>query len=137
MYFPSKRDAWLAGVLGLAVVVLISTMLLLLREPETWLWSFLMIPPVALIAWIWFTTGYTFAEADLVAQSGPFRWSIPLAAITTLQRTRNPLSAPALSLDRLEIRYGDGQMLLVSPEDDLAFVQMIRQRCPHANIDLL
>jgi hypothetical protein len=58
----------------------------------------------------------------LIVQSGPFKWKVPVAEITGITPTRNPLSSPALSLDRLRINYGDGNSLMVSPEDKEKFI---------------
>ncbi|MFQ5610075.1 MAG: PH domain-containing protein [Woeseiaceae bacterium] len=43
-----------------------------------------------------------------------------------MQPTRNPLSSPALSLDRLKITYGPkNRKVLVSPADKESFVQAL------------
>ena len=39
-----------------------------------------------------------------------------------IRPTRNPLSSPALSLDRLRIDYGSGRSIMVSPEDKDKFI---------------
>jgi hypothetical protein len=57
------------------------------------------------------------------------RRRIPLASITALRPTRSPWSAPALSLDRLEVVHGTGSVL-VSPRDKAGFVQAIRAAVP-------
>jgi hypothetical protein len=35
-----------------------------------------------------------------------------------------------LSLDRLEIAYGDGRLLLISPQDKAGFLAALRRRVP-------
>jgi hypothetical protein len=59
----------------------------------------------------------------LVVRSGPFKWCIPIADITSITPTSNPLSSPALSLDRLRIEYGRGHLLMISPRDKEQFVR--------------
>ncbi len=86
------------------------------------------------MAWLWFGTGYTFTEKELLVKSEPFRLRIPLAKITKACRTRSLLSAPALSLDRLEILYSNNQVVLVSPADRQAFTGELKSRCPGADI---
>jgi hypothetical protein len=48
--------------------------------------------------------------------------------IRTVTPTRNPLSSPALSLDRLRIDYGRGRRIMVSPRDPGAFLRELRRR---------
>jgi hypothetical protein len=43
--------------------------------------------------------------------------------------TRNPLSSPALSLDRLHIRYGGSRMgIMISPVNKAVFLQDLAAR---------
>jgi hypothetical protein len=56
------------------------------------------------------------------------RQEIPLSSIEEVYQTRNPLSAPAWSLDRLRINYcGDDKsgFALISPKDEIRFMQEI------------
>jgi membrane protein YdbS with pleckstrin-like domain len=70
-------------------------------------------------------THYTIADGELRIVSGPFRRTVPLADITSIEPTRNPLSSPALSLDRLKVSYGDKKYVLVSPADKTGFLSAI------------
>jgi hypothetical protein len=66
-------------------------------------------------------------------RGGPFRWRIPLAAIVSVTPTRNPLSSPACSLDRLRITHRGprGERgLLVSPASKTGFLDALARRCP-------
>ena len=80
---------------------------------------------VGLPLWIFVGTHYTFVRDELIVRSGPFRWRIPLRDIKSVTPTRDMLSSPALSLDRLRIDYGKGRAVLVSPVDKDAFLQAI------------
>lgn len=77
--------------------------------------------------WILGGTKYTISAPMLIVQSGPFRWQIPIAEITRIEPTRNPLSSPALSLDRLRITYGRSKACMVSPRDKDAFITELRR----------
>ena len=57
------------------------------------------------------------------------RYKVPLAEVTAVRSTRNPLSSPALSLDRLEITYGR-RRIMISPEDKARFLKELEARCP-------
>ena len=68
---------------------------------------------------------YEIRDTDLLVRSGPFRWKINLEDIRSIQPSHSLISSPALSLDRLEIRYGSGQVILISPKDHAAFIDQL------------
>ena len=71
-------------------------------------------------------THYTVDGNTLRIACGPFRWQVPIDAIESVEPTRNPLSSPALSLDRLRIQYGR-RRIQVSPADKAGFLSAIGQ----------
>jgi hypothetical protein len=72
----------------------------------------------------------------LVIKYGPFKKIIPLNTIKSVKKTMNPLSSPALSLKRLEIIYGQYNMVLISPKDRDEFMKILSKHCPQAEIRL-
>ena len=72
--------------------------------------------------WSFLATHYTIDANTLTVRSGPFRWVIALAQIESVTATRDARSGPALSLDRLLVRYGGGRQMLISPQDKEAFL---------------
>lgn len=75
--------------------------------------------------WLLLSTDYTVTLEELLVRCGPFKWTIKRDDIRSIKSTRNPISSPALSLDRLEIRYGNYKSILVSPEDRIGFYQAL------------
>ena len=68
---------------------------------------------------------YEITQSRLIIRSGLVRNSIELSSIESAKPSRNPLSSPAWSLDRLRIDYhrkGKLTFLLISPEDRTAFL---------------
>ena len=61
---------------------------------------------------------------------GPFTWRIPLAEVTGVRESNSVRFGPALSMDRLEIIYGGGRVLMVSPAEKTAFLMALRRRAP-------
>lgn len=57
---------------------------------------------------------------------------IDITTITGIKETNNPLSAPAASLDRLEIKYGK-KSILVSPKDKQGFMASLQRINPNIN----
>lgn len=75
-----------------------------------------------MVAWIFTSACYEIGEGYFVARSGPFRFRRPLGSISRVRTSRNMLSSPALSLDRMEIQSRAGS-LLISPRDKAAFLR--------------
>jgi hypothetical protein len=128
--FPSKRDAWLTVVLWIAAAMcLASGIAALAAEPSVGGIVLLVVlaDVAALMLWILYGTSYTFAGELLDIRSGPFRFKVPMADVVSVEPTRNPLSSPACSLDRLLIRYGT-RRIMVSPRDRSAFLDALARR---------
>jgi hypothetical protein len=73
----------------------------------------------ALYVGLLFPIRYGINDTHLIVRHGLCRYRIPLADISEVQPTRNPLSSPALSLDRLRIQFGQGffKGVMISPAE--------------------
>lgn len=80
---------------------------------------------VALLLSVLLNTSYVVDRGVLTARTGPLCWKVPLDQIQSVETTRNPLSSPAMSLDRLRIRYGNNRFILVSPADQSGFLKAL------------
>jgi hypothetical protein len=69
---------------------------------------------IVFFSWFWFSTYYEIGEEYLKIVSGPIRSKLEKSSKNSIKRTRNPLSSPALSLNRLEIKYGKWGFALIS-----------------------
>ena len=141
MQFASKVDAWLV------VLMLGGGVLALLAVAPTIGGSFarsagaaqllgvaaVLLLSLLLPAWLLLGTRYSLTDDALKVRAGPFRWTVPLAEIFSVRPSRSILSAPALSLDRIQIDYG-ARRILISPRERQRFVDELRQRCPKARI---
>lgn len=127
--YKSKLDAWLAIVLVVAMTVSLGAGISSLASTDrltAWITLIILASVgVGLPFWLVSSTRYVIDGDHLRVYSGPFRWRVPLATITNIAPSRNPLSSPALSLDRLRIDYGRGQQLLISPRDKEGFLTAI------------
>ncbi|OOE12359.1 PH domain-containing protein [Fictibacillus arsenicus] len=138
MKFTSKRDVWLGlilfGSIGYGTFLSISAFFS--EESsigESIFAIFLNLVIILFICWLWFSTYYVLNERELVIRCGPINKRIPYREITSAHKTWNPLSSPALSLKRINIKYQFG-MALISPKDRDRFLHMLKERCPHADI---
>lgn len=122
----SKIDWWLLAVLLFAVGASLFAALDVLSQSTATAWSLAVLivgVGAVLPLWLLSSTHYTLGNGLLLVRSGPFRWKIPVAEITGVTETSNPLSSPALSLDRLCINFGHYQTLMISPRDKALFIQ--------------
>jgi membrane protein YdbS with pleckstrin-like domain len=116
----SKVDSWFYLVV-IAVAVLPVLMGLLFGA---WAASGFVICGlvVAFMLWLVRATKYVVTGDRLTIHGGLFKKAIPLSSISSVTETRNPLSSPAFSLDRLKIEFGEGKSILISPKDKSAFM---------------
>lgn len=126
--FRSKRDLWLTVLLWAAAGGCIAGGVSQFASEASIVVRILVLAMLlggaTLVLWILYGTHYTFAEDELHIRSGPFKFCVPLAEVTSAEPSRNPLSSPACSLDRLLIRYGH-RRILVSPKRRLEFLETL------------
>jgi membrane protein YdbS with pleckstrin-like domain len=130
--FKSKIDRWILVVLILLLVVDFGLIVSIALHPEnpavTTGIILACIAAMGLIASLLARTHYTVDNNTLRIVSGPFRWTVLINQISSVSASKSPLSAPALSLDRLEIRYGKRRRIVVSPADRKGFLSAIGQQ---------
>ena len=130
MTFKSEVDFWLWVIVALVVIIslVVSVRLFLKASLAGFLIGvWLMAIGIGLPLWMFYTTYYVVKDEVLQIQSGPFRWTIPIASISQVVETTNPLSSPALSLRRLKIVYDNNKSVMVSPKDRDEFLVAIGQ----------
>ena len=88
----------------------------------------MMFLATAAVCWIGVATYYELRGDRLVIHCGPFTWRIPLVEVTEVRASASIRSGPALSMDRLEILYGDGKVLIISPADKERFIAILQRR---------
>ena len=130
MTFKSEVDLWLWVIVALVVIIsLVVSVRLFLKASLagclTGVW--LMAIGIGLPLWLFYTTYYVVKDEVVRIQSGPFKWTIPIASINQVVETSNPLSSPALSLRRLKIVYDNNKSVMVSPEGRDEFLVAIGQ----------
>lgn len=137
--FTSKIDFWLA------FLILGSSLLLVLVPVWEWMYnnssvrriifiSLFTIPTALLLLVLFFNIKYTLTADTLLVKNGFSTQSISLKDITNITPTSSTLSAPALSLDRIEIRY-EGGSIVISPKDKDRFYHAIQERVPELKTD--
>lgn len=124
--FPSAVSRWLLGFLAVSLGV-----------PMGLAWWDGVWPAVAIlgttalgVGWMLFTTRYIFAPPHLIIRSGWFRLTLRTDEITQVRPSTSLLSSPAAGFDRLELRYGRRQSVLISPRDKAGFLERLARENP-------
>ncbi len=89
-----------------------------------------------IIFYQFFNTKYTFEKENLNIRFGFFlNKNINIKTIIKISETNDFSSAPAVSTDRLEIRYNKNDTVLVSPKDKKGFIDSLL--AIHPNIEVV
>ncbi|WP_026908367.1 PH domain-containing protein [Paucisalibacillus globulus] len=121
MYFPSKKDTWLAIIVW-GLTFLIGWQMIIYNSVIGYIISSLII---GMLLWLWFGTGYKIEEGRIKIKYGPFSSIVKIDQITRMKATKSPLSAPALSIDRIEILHGKYNSAIISPKDVDNFIKIL------------
>jgi hypothetical protein len=128
--YKSKVDLWLFLMVMATCVLMIGLLIQTLiteglNHPGTLTLLISSIFMLAVIFGLAYPVSYEITHSELVIRSGLRRIGIELSSIESVKPSRNPLSAPAWSLDRIRIDYhkeGKKTFLLISPEDKSGFL---------------
>lgn len=98
--------------------------------------TLLMITCTALCIQLFLATYYVVDRGMLTIHGGWLykRKKIPVASIRKIEETRTFISAPAPSLDRLEIFYNKFDSVVISPEDKAGFIAELTRLNPEIEV---
>ena len=132
MKFKTKIDWWMHLVLASMPLTNIWIFFLWIQDGEiiTLLCTaFILLLNVLLIIPMWVNTYYVLDEDELHVKCYPFiNEKIPYASIKSIKETRSLFASAALSLDRIEIVYGIGGRIMISPQNKQEFLRQLEQR---------
>ncbi|MCG8526909.1 MAG: PH domain-containing protein [Opitutales bacterium] len=129
--YPSKVDIWLAAILILAplVAVGIGVYVIIIGEKEGWIGIFTGAFIAVVMGALSIPCRYTIKEKEIKIKCGIYEDRIPIEKIIKIFPTMNPLSAPALSLKRIQIETVHSSYL-ISPKDRESFIEELNKRLP-------
>jgi uncharacterized membrane protein YdbT with pleckstrin-like domain len=127
--YPSKVDIWLAAVLILSPLFAMGMggMLLLSGTPGGWFAIGTGVLMALVMAAFSIPCRYTLTDKEVRIECGCMHDRIEIDKIRKVSLTTNPLSAPALSLRRVQIETVDSTYL-ISPREREAFIVALRER---------
>lgn len=96
MKFTSEKDAWLAIVLWVSIIVImgfgISVFFYELHFLVKLILLILCVVFSIFFAWVWFSTYYVISEKELIIKNGPFKHAISLSSIKKVSKSSNPVA---------------------------------------------
>jgi len=91
--------------------------------------SLLLIIIFGLITHMFLKTEYTIKEHKLKIKCGFFTYKpIEINEIKEITKSSNIISSPAASFDRIEIKYGKFDEIIISPKDKFEFAKFHHSR---------
>jgi len=125
--YPSKISY---GLLFFILAVLIGSSLPMIFKP-VWTGILIMFVVLMFIGHLYVNTYYTIDGTSLIVKSGLIvHKKIDINSIKTIKETNTIFSAPALSFDRLEIKWGDYTGVVISPKDKKVFIEHMKSINP-------
>jgi len=137
---PSKIDFWMGAIVAGSIIASVIAMLMASESSRE---LFISVACAVIAAWtaiaaVSWPIAYEIGEEMLTVRSGLIKWKIPLHSIQQVLPTANPISSPAWSLDRLQIRYlkdKSEEYICISPRDKLNFYEDLAIADPNLQID--
>src|SRR5262245_1639082 len=132
-WYPSKIDWWVALLLCMPPVASVGVCVVLALGGKTseLPWGLaVVVLLLGIYVGLVFPVRYGLDDTHLLVRFGLCRQRIPLTDISEVRPTHNPLSSPALSLDRLRVRFGQGffKAVRISPADKSRFLDDLAHR---------
>lgn len=132
MVHPTKKDGWVIAVMFIGLMIpglMIASTFFKGGIPMQALPVLIgvVVFYILLVFAVALPMEYDLSRVRLDIRAGwLLRITIPIADIVSVHPTNNPLSSPAMSLDRLEIRYrraGSERSVMISPLDKDVFLR--------------
>jgi hypothetical protein len=121
----------------LPICVIIGGVSLLMIYESSWLGLTIIIITAVFILHLFLTTDYTITEDELKIKSGfVYKKTIKIVEIKRITETRDIMSSPANSIDRLEITFNNFDRVLVSPKEKTEFIRLLTAINPDIKLKL-
>lgn len=112
----------------------------LMAWQRNWPGLMIIVGVALFVTHIFLTTYYQIDGKSVKIRCGLFfNLKIDIDTIRRISETNNPLSSPATSLDRLEIKYQRDRKIdtvMISPKDKAGFIKMITDLNPAVEVRL-
>ncbi len=116
-------------------ILLVTVLFVMMNGQVAWLGICILLGVILFVVHMFSTTDYTVYNNSLTIRCGfIINKTIDIRQIRKIAETNNPISSPAISLDRLEITYGKSGCILISPKHKKEFIETIVSINPQVDI---
>jgi hypothetical protein len=131
--FKSKIDL----LIFIPLFIILSIPAVLTAEEKTWSGFVIVISVIIFFLHLLRSTEYIIVNTTLVVRcSFLINTKIDIKSINKITETNTILSAPAASLDRIEILYNQYDAVIISPKDKSKFIEALKKINPAITIVL-
>lgn len=124
------------GLLIFIISIIVTNMGIMLWI-KSWPGLLILLLLAFFILHLFLNTNYRIDRKTLIIKCGfIYRNKIEIDRIKKISSTKSILSAPALSLDRLEIFYQKYDSVVVSPENKISFIEDLKKVNPTIEVTL-
>lgn len=139
-YYSKRSKGWLIPLFGPSILLIFIGIQQYVRT-GIWTFDIIVVWGIAAIVGVlmgtyWFNTYYLFDETELVAVSGFFKMKVTYADMTKAERTNSPLNGPALTLNRIRIKFGKYKEILIAPAEEAEFFRLLAEKAPQIELKL-
>lgn len=119
-----KSKIGLGIVLFIAIVLGGTSTLMIINK--AWPGLIINLALIGFVSYLFTSTYYVINGNDLTVKCGFFfKSTIKIDKIKTIKETNNPLSSPAISLDRIVIYYNKSDSVMISPKNKIDFINQL------------
>ncbi len=108
------------------IIILFVLLSIIMIVDEAWPGLLIILITSGFIFYMFINTYYAINDSTLNVYTGFGAIAIDIATIKAVEETNTLLSAPALSLDRIEVFYNRYDSVVISPPDKIAFIAHLK-----------
>jgi Bacterial PH domain len=131
--FRSRVDIWLVVLIfgtGIGSLIHLAYKLRVTGDSRLYTPFLIVIVSMAPLVWMFTQLSYIITDRELQVRGSIIRSTIPLSTVRSIRPSSSILSAPALSMTRIEVIYGSGNSVVISPKDEARFLETMQARVP-------
>lgn len=134
---PIRYNSAISGWLASFVLLVLGSTTVLIIVKSVWVGFLVNVPLIVWLVHMGFNTYYILDHGVLHITCGLFyKENFLIADITQIRATNNPLSSPALSMERLEIQFKSKQSIMISPKAKNDFIKELVQQNPSIKVKM-
>lgn len=123
--------------LAIPISLIIGVSLIFSVIEQNWSSAITLVIASAFVIYVFGSISYIVEDNALNIKAGfLIDKTIDITSIESLTETWNPISSPAASIDRLEIKHDQNDRILISPKRKMKFIEQLKALNPKIEVNL-